>query len=90
MSPEGFNTKNARVEEGKRARTYVHVPFYVPNEDKVTRTGVADVGVNGDRAPRVSLDEVGRFSDGRITGDRAVNEGSGMGEVADETGSGGR
>ena len=47
-------TKNARgwgfeeKRERKGARTYVDVPFNVPNEDEVTRTGVADVGVNGD------------------------------------------
>ena len=54
----------AGVARGKREKrgtsTYVDVPLNVPNQDEVTRTGVADVGVNGDRASRVSLNKVGQ------------------------------
>jgi len=63
LFPERFQLqKRARVTGRKRGTgTYVDVPFYVPNQDEVTRPGVADVGVDGDRAPRVSLDKVGQF-----------------------------
>ena len=40
--------KTHEPKEGRGAGTYVHVAFYVPNQDEVSRTGVADVGVDGD------------------------------------------
>lgn len=40
-----------RWKEMGKYRTYVGVSFYVPNEDEVTCSGVADVGVDGDRTP---------------------------------------
>lgn len=36
-------------------RRTLDIPFGVPNQNKVTHTSVADVGVNGDRTSRVSL-----------------------------------
>jgi len=70
------------------ARQRVDISFYVPNEDEVTRTGVADVGVDGDRTPRVSLHKVGELlgGEGGVTRDGAVCK---TPDPLDETNSGG-
>lgn len=82
--PEDFYYENAqsRWEGGERdSGTYVDVAFHVPNEDEVSSAGVADVGVNGDGTPRVSLNRVGELR--RMTGGEAVSVGPG---AVDETG----
>ena len=55
--PKVSIAKTRSLKEGNV--TYIDVSFHVSNQDEVTRTGVADVGVHGDRAPRVSLDGIG-------------------------------
>ena len=58
--------------------------MHVPDEDEVAGAGVADVGVDGDRAPRVSLDRIERLRS--IADDGAASECAG---VAYETDGGG-
>jgi len=40
--------RGSRKREKRVTRTYIDVPFNVPNQDEVTRPSVVDVGVNGD------------------------------------------
>ena len=69
-----------------RSKTYVDVALHVPDEDEVAGSGVANVGVDGDRAPRVSLDRIERLR--TISGDGAASECAGV--VYETDGGGGR
>ena len=44
--------------KGRKGKTDVDVSLDVSDEDEVAGASVADVGVDGDRASRVSLDRV--------------------------------
>ena len=58
--PERFSITKTREFDGtEKGKTYVDVSFNVSDEDEVAAASVADIGVDGDRASRVSLDEVG-------------------------------
>lgn len=76
-------TKTGKVDGKGDVGTYIDVAFYVPDEDEVATTGVADVGVNGDGTPRVSLNGIRQLRG--VTSDEAVSECSG---AVDETGGG--
>ena len=54
--PKFSDSKHAR---GTKGGTYVDIALDVPDEDEVAGACVADVGVDGDRASGVALDEVG-------------------------------